>query len=77
MSADNKYTLDELLAMNKLERSQKISEVNITKSEFCKKLLTDKKFKHLPGKGSIITKIGAMSEDEFQAFILLTLNRLG
>lgn len=72
---DTKYTLDDLLAMKPSERKEKISEANITKAQFCNELMTNKKFRKLPGKGLVIKRIGTMSEGAFQDFILTMLNK--
>lgn len=69
------YTLEDLMAMKPEERSEKIKKANITKGQFANKLMTDKKFKRIPGKGAIIKKLGTMSEESFQEFILSLLNQ--
>lgn len=69
------YSLEELMSMLPEERKEKIKSANITKGQFCNELMTNKKFKKIPGKGLIIKQIGTMSEERFQEFILDALNR--
>lgn len=68
------YNLEDLMKLNPKERESKINQSNITKAEFCNKLMTDKKFNKIPGKGIIIKKIGTMTEENFKIFILSLLN---
>lgn len=75
-NVEKTYTLEELMAMNKIERREKIKHANITKAVFCNTLLKNPKFKKIPGKAFIIKKIGSMSELDFQQVIIKTLDQI-